>query len=287
MALGINFNPKRFHKSQIKFFIPLIIVCIFMGLPIVYIFSTALKPTDELFVFPPRFFVQNPTIVNFKKLFSVTGTGIPITTFLINSIITTFLVVFCSVLFSAMAGYILSKKHFKGKNTLFEINKTALMFVPITVMIPRFLVISNIGIVDTRFAHVLPLLAIPVGLFLIKQFVDQVPNELIEAAQIDGAGDFYIFLKIVIPLIKPALATVAILAFQSAWNNTETSMLFVSTETKQTFAFYMSSILNVSNTVAGTGISAAATLIMFLPNLTIFIFLQNKVMSTMAHSGIK
>lgn len=283
----INFNPKRFHKSQIKFYLFLIPFCIFMGLPIVYIFATALKPTDELFIFPPRFLVQNPSLNNFKQLFEATGAGIPIASFLINSVLVSVSVVVLSVLFSAMAGYILSKKQFKGKHFLFEMNKTALMFVPVAVMIPRFLVISKIGIVDTRFAHILPLLAIPVGLFLIKQFIDQVPDELMEAAKVDGAGDFFIFIKIIIPLIKPALATVAILAFQAAWNNTETSMLFVSTETKQTFAFYMSSILNVSNSVAGAGMSAAATLIMFLPNLIIFIILQGKVMNTMAHSGIK
>jgi len=257
-----------------------------MGLPIIYIFSTSLKPADELFAFPPRFFVDNPSFENFKGLFT-TRAGTPITTYLLNSIIVTLFVVFLSVLFGAMAGYILSKKQFKGKGTLFEINKTSLMFVSVSVMIPRFLVISKIGIVDTIFAHVLPLLAIPVGLFLIKQFVDQIPNELVEAAKVDGAGDFYIFLKIIIPLVKPALATVAILAFQTAWNNVETSQLFVNTETKQTLAFYMATLVNTSNSVAGAGWSAAATTIMFLPNLIIFIILQNKVMSTMAHSGIK
>ncbi len=287
MALGINFNPKRFHKSQIKFYIVLIPFCLFMGLPIVYILLTSLKPTDELFLFPPRFFVQNPTLRNYKELFSTSGLGSPMTTYLINSIIVTSSVVVLSVLFSSMAGYILSKKHFKGKNFIFEVNKISLMFVSVAVMIPRFLVVSKIGIVDTMFAHILPLIAIPVGLFLIKQFVDQIPDELVEAAKIDGAGDFFIYLKIILPLIKPALATVAILAFQTAWNNIETSKLFVNTESKQTLAYYMSTLVNSSNSVAGAGWSAAATTIMFLPNLIIFIILQNKVMSTMAHSGIK
>ena len=147
--------------------------------------------------------------------------------------------------------------------------------------------LSRIGIIDTRWGHIFPLIAIPVGLFLIKQFVDQVPNELIEAAKVDGAGDFYIFTKIIIPLIKPALATVAILSFQAVWGNVETSSLYVNTETKQTFAFYMSTLLSQSNSVAGAGISAAASLIMFIPNLIIFIILQSQVMDTMAHSGIK
>lgn len=283
----INFNPKKFHKSQIKFYIILIPVCIFMGLPILYIFATAFKPMDELFQFPPRFFVSNPTWDNFRDLFRATSSGQSIVVFLLNSIIVTLAVVFFSVVFGAMAAYILSKKQFKGKNLLFQINQTALMFVATAVTIPRFLVISNTGIVNTLWAHILPLIAIPVGLFLIKQFVDNVPNELIEAAKVDGANDFYIFTKIIIPLIKPALSTVAILSFQQVWGNVETSSLFVNVESKQTFAFYMNTLLGQSNTVAGAGIGAAASLMMFLPNLIIFIILQSQVMDTMAHSGIK
>ncbi|NLC95297.1 MAG: carbohydrate ABC transporter permease [Bacilli bacterium] len=283
----INFNPKKFHKSQIKFYIILIPVCIFMGLPILYIFVTAFKPMDELFQFPPRFFVTNPTLDNFRDLFRATSSGQSIVVFLLNSFIVTLAVVFFSVIFGAMAAYILSKKRFKGKNLLFQINQTALMFVATAVTIPRFLVISQIGIVNTLWAHILPLIAIPVGLFLIKQFVDNVPDELIEAAKVDGANDFYIFTKIIIPLIKPALITVAILSFQQVWGNVETSSLFVNVESRQTFAFYMNTLLGQSNTVAGAGIGAAASLIMFLPNLIIFIILQSQVMDTMAHSGIK
>ena len=285
--IGVNFNPTNYHKSQLKLYAILFPFAIFMALPIVYIFSTAFKPIDELFAFPPRFFVIQPTINNFRDLFVFIGFGLPVLKFIVNSVVVTFFVVFTSVLFSSMAGYILSKKNFRGKKFIFEVNKLALMFVPIAVTIPRFLVITRIGIVDTMAAHVLPMIAIPVGLFLVKQFIDQIPNELIEAAKVDGAGDFYIYLKIIVPLTMPALATVAILSFQATWNNTETSTLFVSDELKQTFAFYMSTLTNVSNSVAAAGIGAAATLIMFLPNLIIFIIMQSRVMSTMTHSGIK
>jgi len=285
--IGVNFNPQHYHKSQNKLYAFLFPFAIFMALPIVYIFSTAFKPIDELFAFPPRFLVQQPTINNFRDLFVFIGYGLPVMKFIINSLIVTLFVVFASVLFSSMAGYILSKKNFKGKKFLFEVNKLALMFVPIAVTIPRFLVITEIGIVNTMAAHVLPMIAIPVGLFLVKQFIDQIPNELIEAAKVDGAGDFYIYIKIIVPLTMPALATVAILSFQATWNNTETSTLFVSDELKQTFAFYMSTLTNASNSVAAAGIGAAATLIMFLPNLIIFIIMQSRVMSTMTHSGLK
>ena len=125
------------------------------------------------------------------------------------------------------------------------------------------------------------------GLFLIKQFIDQIPEELIEAAKIDGAGHFRIYWSIVLPLIKPAIATIAIVAFQSMWNNAEISTNYINRESIKTFAFYLQTLTNQGNAVAGQGISAAASLIMFVPNLVIFIFLQKNVMNTMAHSGIK
>lgn len=285
---ALKFDPKHFTKQQIPFYIFIIPFAIFMGLPILYLFVTAFKPLDELLEFPPKFFVRNPTFTNFANLFKQnSSTGLPIYRYLLNSIFITTIVTFLSVIFSSMAGYILSKKKFRGKKVLFEINTIALMFVSVAVVIPRFLIISKIGIVNTIFAHILPLVAIPVGLFLVKQFIDQVPDELLEAAKLDGAGDFYIYTKIILPLVKPALVTVAILAFQASWNNTETSSLYVSNEELQTFAYYLSTLSNSSNSVSGAGVSAAAALVLFLPNLIIFIILQSKVMDTMAHSGIK
>ncbi len=148
--------------------------------------------------------------------------------------------------------------------------------------------IDRVGLLDTILVHIFPLLAMPVGLFLVKQFIDQIPNELIEAAQMDGAKDYHIFTKVIVPMIKPAIATVAILSFQAVWNNVETSTLYINNENLKTFAFYMSTLSsNAGNTVAGQGMSAAAALIMFLPNLLIFIIMQSQVMNTMAHSGIK
>jgi multiple sugar transport system permease protein len=128
----------------------------------------------------------------------------------------------------------------------------------------------------------------PVGLFLVKQFIDQVPNELIEAAKIDGANDWHILFSIIIPLVKPALATVAILTFQFVWGNPESSNLYIITETKKTFSFYLTTLTaNQAVSIAGAGMAAAAGLIMFLPNLLIFVIMQSRVMDTMSHSGIK
>lgn len=286
---GTKINPTKFHKSQLKFYAILIPVAAFMALPIIYIFSHAFKPMDELFAYPPRFFVQKPTLNNFKNLFKATSeSGIPMSRYLFNSIVVTVIVVFLSVFISSLAAYALSKKDFKYKNLIFEINTLALMFVNAAVIIPRYLIIEELGITNTIFAHILPLVAMPIGLFLIKQFLDQIPDALIEAAKIDGASDLYIYRKIVLPIIRPALATVAILSFQAVWNNAETSILYVDDESLKTFAFYMNTLTSqAGNSVAGQGLGAAASLIMFIPNLIIFIIMQGKVMNTMAHSGIK
>ncbi|HHX75956.1 MAG TPA: carbohydrate ABC transporter permease [Acholeplasmataceae bacterium] len=281
-------NPKNYHRSQIKFFLILIPVAIFMALPILYIFSTAFKPINELFAWPPRFFVVEPTFKNFETLFKETSTtGVPMTRYLFNSIVISVIVVFTSIFVSSLAGYALSKLKFKLKKPLLALNNIAIMFVGASVVIPRYLVIESLGLVDNFLVHIIPGLAIPVGLFLIKQFIDQIPDELIEAAKIDGANEFDIYVKIILPLIKPALATIAIVSFQGVWNNTETSTLYIHNETIKTFAFYMSTLTTQANAVAGQGMAAAASLIMFIPNLIIFIFLQKNVMDTMAHSGMK
>jgi ABC-type glycerol-3-phosphate transport system permease component len=284
-------NPDRFSFSQLKFYIFLIPLSIFMILPIIFIFSQALKPVDELFLYPPKLLVQHPTWDNFAQLFSVSNMSVvPKTKYLFNSIVVTAAVVLLSIAISSMTGFALSKKEFKLKKVVFEVNIIALMFVPAAVTIPRYLVVAKLGLNDTFLGHILPMLALPVSVFLVKQFVDQIPNALIEAARLDGANDYYVFRKIVVPMIMPALATVAILSFQLAWNNTETSSLYMEKESLKTFAFYMSTLTTTSamqNNIAGQGMAAAAALLMFIPNLIIFIFMQSKVMDTMAHSGLK
>lgn len=284
-------NPQGFHPSQLKFYGVLLPLVVFMLLPIIFIFSHAFKPPDELFAYPPRFFVVNPTLKNFTDLFNKMSTsGVPVSRYLFNSVVVTLVTVAASILVSSTAAYALSKKRFKLKQTLFAINTVALMFVPIAVTIPRFLVIQKLGLLDTFAVHILPGLAMPVGLFLIKQFIDGVPNEVVEAAQIDGASDLKIYWQIILPMIIPAVATIAILTFQATWNAADISTLYISTESLKTFAFYLTTLTSTTagaNVVAGQGIAAAASLIMFLPNLIIFILLQSQVMSTMSHSGLK
>ena len=285
---GKKMNPTRFHPSQIKFYAILIPMAILTGLPIVFIFSQALKPVNELYLYPPRFFVSNPSLNSFRKLVeTMNSSDVPIYRYFFNSIMSTLLTVLCTVAITAFAGYALAKKKFRTKNLIFGINTMALMFVGAAVKIPKYLIVYGTGLIDNFAVHVIPALAMPVGLFLVKQFMDQIPDELLEAAKIDGATDWYTFRKIVVPLSKSALATVVILTFQTAWNTIEASELYLNHDNLKTFAYYMSTLTTTGNDVAGIGMAAAATLIMFIPNLIIFIVMQNNVMSTMAHSGIK
>lgn len=284
-------NPAGFHPSQIPFYLILMPVVAFMLLPIIFIFSTAFKPAEELFVYPPRFFVVNPTLKNFRDLLTLmSASDVPVSRYLFNSIAVTVISVAASIFVSSLAAYALSKKRFRLKQTLFAVNTVALMFVPIAVTIPRFLIIARLGLIDSFWAHILPALAMPVGVFLLKQFIDTVPNEVIEAAQMDGASDLQIYWRVVLPMIRPAIATIAILTFQATWNNADTSAMYINVESLKTFAFYLSTLTATTsgaNIVAGQGMAAAAALIMFLPNLIIFLILQSQVMSTMSHSGLK
>jgi len=285
---GKRINPKTFDRSQIKIILLLLPLVLFMALPIIYITNHAFKPMDELFAFPPTFFVRKPTLENFTKLIKFSRTsGIPLSRYVFNSVIVTILTVALSLFATTLCAFALSKIRFKGRNMMMQVNQIAIMFVATAVLIPRYLVIAKLGLIDNMFAHVLPLVAYPVALFLVKQFVEQVPDSLIEAAYMDGATDFQVYRKIIIPMIKPAIATAAILIFQQVWTNMETSNYYINDDSMKTLTFYLNSMVNANNTVSGQGMAAAASLILFLPNLILFIILQNSVMNTMANSGIK
>ncbi len=284
---GSKIDPRRFSTSQLKFYIILVPLALFMILPVIMIISRAFMPLGELFAFPPHIIAHNPTLTNFKNLFKLSSTtGVPMLRYLLNSVIVTLLTVLLNLVITVLGAYTFAKKNFKGKAILFEINQLALMFVPTAVAIARYLVITKMNLTDTWAVHVLPLAAMPVGLFLVKQFTDQIPNALIEAAVVDGARELTIIGKIIVPLIRPALATSVVLTFQQVWMATEASNNYTTSDTMRTLAYYLGS-LSTNNAIAAAGITAAASVIMFVPNLIIFICMQSQVMNTMSHSGIK
>jgi ABC-type glycerol-3-phosphate transport system permease component len=285
----VKFNPDKLHKDQLGFHVFLLILSIFMVLPIVFIVNNSFKPFTELFAYPPKFFVSQPTLENYRLLLHFSAeSGLPLSRYVFNSLLTTTIIILATLVVSSMAGFGLSKLRFKGKDAFNKINTLALMFVPVAVAIPRFLIIEKMGVFNTYLAHIVPMLAMPIGIFLLKQFMDQVPDDLIEASKMDGGGNWRVYWSVMLPMVKPALMTVAILTFQASWGNTESSANFMNDESLRTLPFYLNTLVAQSgNIVAGAGLSAVAGLIMFLPNLILFIILQNKVMDSMAHTGIK
>jgi len=280
---------KTVNFTNIGLLASLLLLAAFLLLPIVFIVNHAFKPFNELFLFPPTFIVKEPTLSNFYELFlNSSGGVVPFTRYLFNSLIVAGLTLAAVIFSSCFAAYVLSKHTFSLKKIIMGCIMLALMFAPETVAIPRYLIISGLGLNNTYFGHILPFVASTVGVFLMKQFIDQVPNEILEAAKIDGSSEFRLLFHIVMPLSFPAIATISILTFQAVWGDTQASTLFMQDETMKTLPYYVTALTSgAANSVSGQGMAAAAGLLLFLPNLIIFLLFQRRIMETMIHSGVK
>ncbi|GMK39649.1 ABC transporter permease [Paenibacillus sp. CCS19] len=279
---------KRFDFSGFFLYAFLTALGLLMLAPLVYMFSSALKPTSELFLFPPRFFVVNPTLKNFKDLILATGTSIvPFSRYIFNSIVVSSCIVVGSIVIAAMAAYPLSKHDMPFKKLIFNMILLALMFAPQVTQIPQFIVIKELGLINTYVALIIPALAAPVSLFLMKQFLDQIPNALLEATRIDGGNEWTTFWKVVMPMLKPAWATLALFSFISAWNDPWAANIYTTTEDMKTLPLALQTLSGGYGVVARTGTVAAASFLMVVPTILVFVITQRMVLETMAHSGIK
>ena len=262
-------------------------LCLFaavMVLPMVYAISNAFKPLDELFVFPPRFFVRNPTLDNFKGISALfTETMVPFSRYVSNTVFITVGGTVGSIFIASAAGYVLEKKSFPGKNALFSLVVTALMFTATVTAIPNYLVMSKLGIVDTYWSIFLPVFGSSFNVFLMKQFMVNVPDTILEAARVDGAGEQRIFWTIVMPSVKSAWLTLIIFSFQSLWGITGSGTIY--SEQLKTLPYALSQAVTAG--ISRTGESAAISCLMMIVPITVFIVTQSNVMETMMSSGIK
>lgn len=265
------------------------VLAAFTVMPIVYMVSTAFKPLEEMFVYPPRFFVRNPTVRNFADLLlAIDALSVPFARYLFNSLFVTIVTVTCGVIVSSLAAYPLAKyPRMPGARLFFSLVVSTLMFAPEVTQIPRYLIVDRLNLIDTYAGLILPAIAGSYGLFLMKQFMEQVPIELIEAAKVDGAGEWRIFWRVVMPLVRPAWITLVLLSFIGTWNDFFTPLIFTRSEQMKTLPLIMSSIGGGPGVVARSGAVAAASLVITFPTFIMFVFLQRYVMETMAHSGIK
>ncbi len=257
---------------------------VFMALPLVMIINNAFKPLDELFRFPPQIFVRNPSLDNFSDLYVLMSSSwVPFTRYILNTIIITGCGTVGHVLCASLAAYPLAKWQFPGKKFLFQIVVLSLMFSYNVTAIPNYMIISWLGINNTYLAVVLPAFAYGLGLYLMKQFMEQIPDSLIESARLDGAGEFKIFFRIVMPNVKPAWLTLAIFQFQSLWANTGSGFLRSEQLKPLQYALYQI----VGGGVARQGAGAVVQLIIAAIPITFFIICQSNIIETMTTSGMK
>lgn len=262
-----------------------ILLGLFMALPMGYAISNAFKPFDELFIFPPRFFVRNPTLDNFRDLFIIMAEAwIPFSRYLFNTVSITIVGTVGHIIISSFAAYALSKFDFPGRNVIFYLIVLSLMFSPAVTAIPNYLIMARLGWVDTHLSLVVPAIGASLGLYLMKQFMEQLlPDTLLESARIDGATEFRLFFKIVMPLVKPAWITLAILTIQGLWR--ETGVVFIYSEELKTLPFALNQIIAAGVARAGVG-AAVSVVIMIVPIIT-FLVAQSHILETMATSGMK
>lgn len=277
-------RPGRSHAGDAVNALLLIVAGAFMLLPMVFVVSNAFKPLDELFVFPPKFFVRNPTWDNFSDLFTIMGKSwVPFSRYLFNTVFITAVGTFGCVIFTSMGAYALAKGHFPGNKTIFNIVVVSLMFSGYVTAIPNYLVLAELDWIDTYFSVVIPACGMPMGLFLTKQYMESIPDSLLEAARIDGASELRIFWKLVMPISRPAWVTVVIFSVQSLWNSKASNLIY--SEDLKTLPYALQQILNGG--VARTGVGSAVTVIMMIVPIVTFIVAQRQVMETMASSGLK
>lgn len=268
----------------------MIFLVAFTALPLIYIVNAAFKPLDELFLFPPTFFVKHPTGKNFRDLvISLGSSTVPFLRYVFNSVFVSLCVVVGTVTISSTAAFALSKLELPFKAFWFNLIISALMFSNHVTTIPRYLVIESMGLYNSYTALILPQIAVAYNVFLMKQFLDQYPDQIMEAAHIDGAGDFLTFIKIVFPGQKPVVATMVVLTFVSCWNDFFSPLVYTSSQTMKTLPLALQTISGGAgaSSVSRAGAVSAASLLMILPVIIIFTLMQGKVMETMTQSGIK
>lgn len=280
-------KKKRINRSRVGdffLFLFLLVSSILSILPLIMIVNNAFKPLDEIFKFPPTIFVINPTLNNFADLGVVLGTSlVPFSRYLFNTVYVTILGTFGHVIIASMCSYVLSRYNVPGGKVIFSLIVYALMFPSSVTATPNYIILNWLGLIDTHWSIVLPVIGGTLGLFLMKQFMDQISMEYIESAKLDGAGEFKIYWSIVMPLVKPAWITLVILNFQSLWNTYGSTTIY--REDLKMLSYAINQIASAG--VARTGTLNAVQLVMIIVPIAVFIFSQSNVMETMAHSGMK
>jgi len=281
-------KPKRLNRSaggDAGIFVFLALFGVIMVFPMVYAISQSLKPLDELWRFPPRVFVENPTGKNYRDLFRMLGDAwVPFSRYIFNTVFISVIGTAGNVLFSSLAAYALAKIAFPGRKFFFKVVVYSLMFNSTVTGITNFITMSAFGMIDTYWAIIVPAWCTTYGLYLMKQFMEtSVSDPVLESARLEGASEMRIFWTIAMPMVKPAWVTLIIFAFNSLWNSGTSTYIY--SEQLKTFNYAISQV--VSAGIARAGASAASTVVTMIVPIIVFIITQSNVIQTMSTSGMK
>ena len=295
MTAKAVYKPRRFRFrlhtltfSRFSLYLLLTVLVVIAGLPLFAMVCRSLMPLDELYIYPPRLIVHNPTLRNFSDLLtSLSSSTVPFTRYIFNSLFTTVVTVVVSVVVCSMGAYGLVKHKPAGSGPIFAVVLAALMFSTHVTQIPNYLVVNKLGLVNTYWALIIPKIAVAYNFFLVKQFCEQLPDSILEAARIDGAKELHVFWTIAMPLLKPAWTTLAVFSFVNNWNDYFSPLIFISSNALKTLPLALQTLSGGAGVVARAGTVGAATFLTTVPSILVFAFMRGKVMETMSFSGIK
>lgn len=274
-------NIKTNLPTQMLIYLLLGAIGFFSLFPFLWMISTSLKDTHSIFIFPPEFIPKQPTIENYVHLLTETS-------FLLwfrNSTFITIIVVLYNLFFSSLAGYVFAKLRFKGKNISFILVLGTAMIPYNVLIVPVFLIFSKLNLINSFLGLIIPGAANAFIIFIMRQYILTIPNELIEAAEIDGASEFNIFLRVILPLCKPALITSAIFAFLWSWNSFIWPLILA--PSNKYYTLQVGIALFQSYNKIPWGIVMALATMSFLPQLVFYLFLQKQYIEGIATTGLK
>ncbi len=261
------------------------ILGLFMFLPMVYVVMQSLKPLDELWMFPPRFYVVNPTLSNYTDLFTLMNTSwVPFSRYIFNTVFVSVVGTTGNLFFSSLAAYAMAKIKFPGGKLMFKTVQRSLMFHATVTSITSFMIMGALGWVDTYWARIIPAWATSMGLYLMKQFMEtNVNDSVLESSRLDGAGELRTYWTIAMPMVKPAWLTLIIFSFKDLWN--AGASVYIQSEQLKSFNYAIQQVMAGGIKRAGAG--AASTVIMMMVPIIVFVISQSNIIETMGSSGMK
>ena len=277
-------RANRSTIGDIVLILLLALLAVIFAFPLYFTIINSLKPPDEFFLFPPRFYVIKPTAQNYQNLFRLMSTSwVPFSRYIFNTVMVTVIGTVGHCIITSLAAFPCCKYIFPGSQSVGKLTRMALMFNSTVLSLAVYIIMNALGWIDTYWAMIIPAIAGPLGFFLMQSFMVVVPDALLEAAIIDGAGFQTLFWRIVMPLVKSGWLTLAIFKIQELWNLTSSS--FIYSETLKTLPYAISQV--TSGGIARQGAAAAGSVIMLIVPLIFFIIIQSNVLETMATSGMK